>query len=213
MSRHFNSDDEIDELSLDYSQTSSAPNSYASSQTSLGSRSLAVREPKPLSVLGQLLNAYRAAKRNKGVMRQSVIDHIHSNAVSLADVQLLTPDYKHDYGFINKLSSTIAYHCAAGRISDADKETIFTHIFTHDDERSDVYNRVHARIEHFQKNMKHLHTAQRNRTLREKQERQQEEQSLATRIQEFPAHLRAPVPNPEFLPIGATTVADIPTTP
>lgn len=202
--------DEIDELSLDCSETSSAPDSYASSQTSLESLSPAVQKPKPLSVLGQLLEAYRNAKGDiKKTARQGVIDYIHSSAVGLADVELLIPAYNHDKGFIHKLVSALGHHCATGRIPNAEKEAIFTRIFTHGDDESDVYNRIHARIKHFQKTLKHLQKNQGDRAFRVQQERRQQEQTLAKRIQEFPLQLREPVPKPEFLPIGATTVAEI----
>ncbi|KAL5406775.1 hypothetical protein PMIN03_007572 [Paraphaeosphaeria minitans] len=204
------SDDEIDDFSPYGSGTSSASGPCASSQTSLESTSPAVEALKPLSVLGRLLNDNSDAKgATKKLARESVIDHIHHNAASLADVKLLIPDYNYDKGFIKKLVSALGYHCAAGRISDADKEAIFTNILIHGGDQSDVYNCLHARINHFQKTLKHLQYTQRNRTSRELQENQKREQTIKKRIQEFPAHLRVPADNPEFLPTGATAVAEI----
>jgi hypothetical protein len=224
--RDLDSDDETDEFSLDDAETISTTDifstadTFSTSGTSVTSQatveppSPAVQARKPLSPLEGLLYAYSTAKDGSQpkflelTARQKVIDYIHTNAVNPPDVKLLIPAYNGDCGFINKLVAAIGYHAAADRIPEAEKEAILTHIFTHANE--DVYARVHARIELCQGNMKRrVNRVERRAALQMQCEQQAQAQRLAHRIQEFPPHLRVRVTNPELLPAGATSVAQM----
>ncbi|KAJ4351634.1 uncharacterized protein N0V89_006977 [Didymosphaeria variabile] len=216
------SDDGFDELILDGSRRSSTAATSANSQTSVASSSPAVQELKSRSLLGELLHAYACAEHghHKGKPadgpRHKIIDYIHKNAVTVADVKLLIPKYNNDFGFINKLVSALGFHCAGGHVSEGDKEMIFLHILTHADERSSLYERVHARIKHCENAMMktpHKFRAQcekrRNEQREQQREQQEQAQERAKRMSEFPKHMLAPVSNPDIFPFGATSMAQM----
>ncbi|KAF1972444.1 hypothetical protein BU23DRAFT_599542 [Bimuria novae-zelandiae CBS 107.79] len=162
------SDEEIEELSLDGSDdastsgtcvtlsttaTSNASNaSQASSQTSCSPLSPVVKDFAPLTPHAQLLAQYTTAKISHqpdalvADTRQSVLNHLHSNPVIFNDLQFLIPTYTYDYGLTNKLAHNIGYHTAGGRISELDKVAMLELIFNAGDDYYDLYQRVHERI-------------------------------------------------------------------
>ncbi|KAL1593340.1 hypothetical protein SLS60_010948 [Paraconiothyrium brasiliense] len=210
------SDDGIDEFSLDGSHHSSTPASSAGSQNPVASPNPAVQDLKSRSPLGRLLQAYTAANggHHKGTegLRQKILDYIHKNAVTVADVKLLIPKYENEYGFINKLVSAFGFHCAAKHVSEMDKEAVLLHILMHSDERANIYERVHARIAECAKMMNvkpRQLRAQCEKRRHEQREQQKQEQERAKRMLEFPAYMRQPVSTPNIFPLRATSWAQM----
>lgn len=212
--------DSVNELnnepSVDLSLTSSATDTDEIPTKTSRSLYLTYKDHEPHSPLVTLLQAYRTADRYSQqnvpatVWRKKIIDYLHHNTVTIADVKVLIPAYNHDRGFTKKLISIIGYRCASGKISDPEREGILTHIFTCGDVATNVYERIHESIEHFKNAHNRKNNYQQERQHWETElEQQQQLQMLQKRVQSFPDHMRRPVLNPEFLPVGAASYAQM----
>lgn len=87
--------------------------------------------PTALERLTEMLDNASAENRPKSdviKIEHLIVQHLHDNPVTVADVKLLIPRYKRCYPIANKLSTNIALHYTHGRISTADKEAMLQHI-------------------------------------------------------------------------------------
>ncbi|KAF2788922.1 hypothetical protein K505DRAFT_366046 [Melanomma pulvis-pyrius CBS 109.77] len=106
--------------------------------------------PEAASPLAPLLHAHSTARRSSLAAAESaILDYLHANPVTPADVDLLVPGFNRVFAVTNKLATNIALFHARGRISSAEKEEMLVRLLWEGDERAVVFERAKERIERF----------------------------------------------------------------
>lgn len=224
----------IEELSLEESNTSTDHTDH----TTLGSDTADQQVSEPAlqdepSELGKLINTWEKAKEARASVDQiskdrcAVLNHLHHQAITLADLRLLVPRLFPDHGLMNKLANNIAYHSSRGIISPADKEAMLMYILTADSNTGyreskafwryefqtapqlRVYNIVHEKLKQFKDlAAERGHKKTQGHDVQHNVEAEQQEKH-AREIAKFPPRLRLRPENPDLLPLGATSMAQM----
>jgi hypothetical protein len=195
-------------------------------------------EPSPLF---QPLEALRVAileqqsPRIIERIRQVILNYLHREVATLAEVQLLVPEISHDTGITNKLVTNLGYNYAGFRIPEAKMTLIREYLFTSAEKippapRSPQYWRfqlfgnhpyrlldaVETKCEQFRKSMvtnrlsqQITHRQQLRAEAAEAPQHRLTRQQIQDQIKEFPLHMQISAEIPDLLPIGASSAAEI----
>jgi hypothetical protein len=171
-------------------------------------------------LIHSLQDAYtaRASPETMIAHEDALIDHLHSNAATLADTQALVPTLVHKRKVMIKLATNIGLYHARNRITDTDLEVMLVHIFTHDDYSYWLFSRTTNQIERFRnekaerrarmKTPKQLRYEEKRKEALRKAEAEKVLRDAKYRYECVPARYRV-VSDPAFLPLGCSSIADI----
>jgi hypothetical protein len=148
----------------------------------------------------------------------ALIDHLHSNAATLANVQALVPTLIRKRKVMIKLAANIGLYHSRNRITDAHLEDMLVHIFTHDDYQYWLFSRTTDQIKRFRKEKAEQracmktprqlqHEAKRKEALR-KAETDKVLRDAKYRYECVPARYRV-ASDPAFLPLGCASITDV----
>jgi hypothetical protein len=148
----------------------------------------------------------------------ALLTHLHSNAVTLPDVEALVPSLRYNFKVMGKLATNIGLYHSRGCINSQDLEQILIHIFTHDDHQNYLFQRTTAQIERFQRERADRYWSR--LTAKQQQQQQQREDILRQRHAEKEhrdaKHRRQTIPSMYrkvslhgFLPGECSSIADV----
>jgi len=166
----------------------------------------------------QTLYAAKASQDLIIASEEALLAHLHTTAVTVADVEALVPAMNRNRRILFKLATNIGLYNARHCISQPDLETMLIHIFTHDDHRYSLFSRTTAQIERFE------HEAEENKlrklTWSERQLKLQHDESLRKqnvaklereayhRRESVPTRWRKPITS-GFLPGGCSSIGEL----
>lgn len=209
------SDDEVEEFELNAEPTPEC--------TSM------IMPPRQPTKLERLVDSLRNAKahglsaNNQSALEQLIMDHLHTNPVTVADVELLIPAFNRRFSLTNKLAINIGLFHSRGHISASSLEAMQLHILAQGDPHNVVFTRVGEKLERFQREktareMTHMRSSKARRFYdrrqlneRETQLRraEKEKRDVEQRLRSMPEEWHQPVENASFLPYGVNTTAEL----
>ncbi|KAF2028789.1 hypothetical protein EK21DRAFT_113483 [Setomelanomma holmii] len=142
--------------------------------------------------------------------------YLHSNAVRLADVEVLVSTLHWNYNDMNKLATNIGLFHSRGAINADQLEGILTYIFTHDDPHFSLFARTTTQIERFKLAHEAYIATHMSAKLHQKLIQQEKTRRIAQKKAEREAaHRRQTIPakwrksEVGLLPTGCASIADI----
>jgi hypothetical protein len=171
----------------------------------------------------EMANSLRMTVRAKALTEHNfdgevaLLTHLHSNAITLPDVEALVPSLRHNFKVMGKLA-TIGFFHSRGCINSQDLEQILIHVFTHDDHQNSLFQRTTAQIERVQREQadrymsrlteKQQHQRQQRDDILRQRHAEKEHRDAKHRRQTIPLMYRK-ISSQGFLPAGYSSIADV----
>lgn len=189
---------------------------------------------QPLEALRVAILEQQSPRIIEGI-RQVILNYLHREVATLADVQLLVPKYSYDTGITNKLVTNLGYNCTGIRIPEAKMTLIREYLFTSAEKippapmspqywRFQLFSNhpyrlldaVEAKCKQFRRGMvsnrrsqQITHRQQLRAEAAEAPQHRLTRRQIEDQIKEFPLHMQIPAEVPDLLPIGASSAAEI----
>ncbi|KAJ4376179.1 hypothetical protein N0V83_001460 [Neocucurbitaria cava] len=158
-----------------------------------------------VQMVSHLLTALKVTREQESIIAAecAIIEYLHVNAATLADVEALIPAMNSNTRIMGKLATNIGWHRSRGTISNAETEQILAHILTNGDLEGAMFERTKKCI----KRNESPH-GQRIAMMQADEYDNQAAWEAERRWKTMPRQLRVRQEH-ELLPAGCTCLADV----